>query len=168
MRHARTPGFEPLEGRELMTAARHAVAHPAPAAITLAPVGTLVVDDRDATAAMNVLGSSTTSTPVAGVLGTLGKVRGVWEKTYDTFGDYVGPDTLRLRNPRGTFVITFNAAHAGKVRHLAGGATTFEVADRVRGGTGAYAGASGGGTITLVGNPGKSGVGKLTLGPGVA
>ena len=166
MRRVLALGFEGLEARKLLTASHHAAAHAAPAAVVVVPVGTLAVENHAATTAMGALGGSTTTTPVAGSLDGLGKVRGAWDKSLDTFGDYAGPDTLRLRDSRGSFVLAFNTSAAGKVRHHADGTVSYEIADHVRGGTGAYARATGVGTITLVGGTGQAGVLKLILGPG--
>ena len=75
--------------------------------------GTLTVDYKAATMDMNTDGSSTTVVPVSGRLGTLGVVHGDWNQTIDSYGNYEGPDTIQLRDPKGTFVITFNDLNPG-------------------------------------------------------
>lgn len=86
--------------------------------------GTLTVDYKAATMDMNADGSSTTVVPVSGRLGTLGVVHGDWNQTIDSYGDYEGPDTIQLRDPKGTFVIAFNDGTPGKTYKTAQGTPT--------------------------------------------
>jgi hypothetical protein len=71
--------------------------------------GTLTLDNNPDTSSTirNAEGSMTTSLPVAGQLGTLGQVHGIWEETVDAHGDYEAPDELILRDSKGSFVVAF-------------------------------------------------------------
>jgi hypothetical protein len=166
MRHVHPLGFEDLEVRMLLsTKAHHAVAHTAPAAVTVPLVlnGTLTVDQKAASASEDDLGDLTTSIPVAGELAGLGEVRGFWNHSDDSFGDYLGPDTIQLRDSQGTFVIVFNDANPGKAHRTATGAVFNPIPQRVHGGTGAYARASESGTIALSTNAARTVVESITL-----
>src|SRR5947209_4089731 len=115
MRHAHPLGLEPLEGRTLLSRVPHALAHPsAPAAVPLAISGTLTVNNKPVATITNGDGSVTTSVPVAGTLGKLGAVRGVWTESGGQFGENLGPDTIQLRTPQGSFVVAFNNLNAVK------------------------------------------------------
>jgi hypothetical protein len=165
MRHVHTLRFEALESRELLTRPHVAAAHPAPA-VAAAPLvldGTLAVDNGAASTTTNMDGSSTTSIPVAGQLGALGEVRGVWNESVDAFGDYQGPDELRLHDAQGTLLIAFNDRNPGPARPAAHGAVYHEQTQRLYQGTGAYAGASEVGSIELITNPSRKSVVSLTL-----
>src|ERR1700727_576359 len=99
MSHVRSLDFDDLEGRTLLRAPRHAVAHPAPAVkakpvVPLVLDGTLTVNNKASSSSINQDGGMTTSIPVSGSLGALGTVRGVWSENTDSFGEYEGPDTL--------------------------------------------------------------------------
>ena len=85
-----------------------------PAATPVVLNGTLNVDNNPnaTTTTTNDDGSMTTSVPVAGQLGALGQVRGIWNETVDSFGDYEGPDTLILHDAKGAFVVAFNNENA--------------------------------------------------------
>jgi hypothetical protein len=164
MRHVRSLDFDALETRQLLTKA-HLVAHSAPA-VAMVPLvldGTLAVDNSATSTTMNDDGGTTTSIPVAGVLAGLGKVRGIWNESVDSFGDYVGPDTIQLHDPHGTFVVAFSTANPGKAQRTAQGTVFHEVAQRVHGGTGTYAKASESGTIELNTNPARTLVKSLTM-----
>ena len=123
MRHVHPLRFESLEARQLLSRAHGpAPARPRVAAAPLVLDGTLAVDNSPgaATTTMNIDGSMTTSVPVAGQLGALGQVHGLWNESVDAYGDYQGPDTLRLRDAKGTFTVEFNNGAAvrphGKTR----------------------------------------------------
>jgi hypothetical protein len=163
MRHVHCPGFDALESRKLLTKA-----HPLAPAVVLALSGTLAVDNNASYVTEDAEGDTTTTTPVAGVLGTLGKVRGLWNKTFDAYGDYLGPDTLQLHNTHGTFVIAFDTTNPGKVRRLGRGIITYQIPQHVRSGTLAYARASESGSIELFGDTSKTLVDKMTLSAGSA
>ena len=162
MRHVHSIRFEPLEARKLLSAAKVAAAHPAPAG-PVALVGTLSVDARDATATMNPDGSTTTSMAVAGQLDALGKVRGVWNEKTDAFGDVLAPDVLRLRDPKGTIVVTFNNQTPGAAHKLGRNVIFHPHAQRIFSGTGAYAGATETGTVQIVSNATETVVKSLVL-----
>jgi hypothetical protein len=112
---------------------------------------------------MNADGSTTKTVPVAGKLGALGDVRGVWRATFDAFGNHTGLDALRLHDAKGTFVIQFNNLESGPAHHLARGAIYYEQAQRLSAGTGPYAGASEHGTIELILNSDRTVVTSFTL-----
>ena len=67
-----------------------AVAHAARGCAPLVLNGTLTLDNNPDTSSTirSAQGSMTTSLPVAGQLGTLGQVHGIWEETVDAHGDY--------------------------------------------------------------------------------
>ena len=94
MSHVRSLCFEALEERKLLSRG-HIVAHAKHAAVATPLVlnGTLTVDNKATTTSMDDQGDTTTSIPVAGQLGTLGEVRGIWNESADSEGDYLGPDT---------------------------------------------------------------------------
>ncbi len=164
MRHARSPRFDDLEDRKLLSKAHIAAAHPAPAvAAPLVINGTLAVDYKAATMTMNPDGSSTTVVPVSGRLGTLGVVHGDWNQSVDSYGDYQGPDTIQLQDSKGTFVIAFNDGTPGKTYKTAQGAPYYEHNQHVAGGTHAYAKATESGSIELVMNSAKNQINSLIL-----
>ena len=88
-----------------------------------------------------------TSTPVAGQLGALGKVHGVWNESADEYGDYMGPDTLRAPHCQGSFHCRIQRARRYAVHHLAGGARQEVEPQLASDGTGAYARTKESGTI---------------------
>ena len=109
MRHARSLDFDALESRKLLSSrvhhavAHHAPAHPAAAAVSV-PVtlnGTLTLDSKATSTSMDAQSDMTTTIPVAGTLGALGQVHGVWNESVDANGNYLGPDTLQLHGARG-------------------------------------------------------------------
>ena len=84
MTHVHSLRFETLEARQLLSMTHVAVAHAARAAAPPFVLnGTLTVDNNpDASSTIrNAEGFMTTSVPVAGQLGTLGQVHGIWEET---------------------------------------------------------------------------------------
>jgi hypothetical protein len=166
MKHVHSLRFETLEARQLLSTAHVAVAHAARA--RAAPIvlnGTLAVDNNpDASSTtMNADGSMTTSVPVAGQLGTLGQVHGVWNETVDAYGDYEGPDTILLRDSKGTFAVAFNNENSKPARAKSRGAISYEHSQVVLGGAGAYAGTSESGSIEMTTNPARTQVVSLTL-----
>lgn len=157
MRHVRSLCFESLEDRKLLSRA-HLVTHAKPAA-TAAPLvlnGTLNVDNKALTTSMDDQGDVMTSIPVAGQLGTIGKVHGVWNEMSDQFGDYMGPDTVQLHTAKGSFVVAFSEQNTDAIHHLAGGVTESIHPEITSDGTGAYARERGTGTITLTSNSGST------------
>jgi hypothetical protein len=165
MSHVHSLRFDALESRELLTKAHHAVAHGAPAVATAPLVldGTLIVDNKAATTTMNADGSLTTTVPVAGRLGALGEVHGLWHESVDAYGDYTGPDTLQLRAPKGTFLVTFNNQNSPRAHQPAHSAASYEHPQRVYSGTGAYTKASESGSIDLTTNAARTRIDSLTL-----
>ncbi len=162
MTHAHSLRFETLEARQLLSITHVAVAHAARAA---APPfilnGTLTLDNNpDASSTIrNAEGFMTTSVPVAGQLGMLGQVHGIWEETVDAHGDYEAPDELILRDSKGSFVVAFTQPAHTK----APGGVSYERAQVVLGGTGAYARASERGSIEVTTNAARTQVVSLTL-----
>ena len=122
MRRSRFICFDALEERKLLSGARHVTAHAKPAVGTTPLVlnGTLTVVNTDQTTTEDEDGDVTTSTPVVGQLGILGKVHGIWNESADEFGGYEGPDTIQLRTAKGTFIVAFSEQNTSSVHHLAG------------------------------------------------
>jgi hypothetical protein len=164
MRHVRSLCFEALEQRKLLSRG-HIVAHAKHAVVATALVlnGTLTVNSKGTTVNMDELGNTTTSTPVSGQLGALGAVRGIWNESADSEGDYVGPDTLQLHNSKGSFNVTFNADNPGQLHRIAGGGVYYEHPQHVSGGMRAYARAKESGSIELTTNPARTVVESMTL-----
>ncbi len=164
MSRVHSPRFEFLEGRTLLSNGHAALNHAAPAvAAPLALDGTLTVDNRTPTTTMNEDGSTTTSVPVAGRLGTLGVVRGVWNETVNEYGDYMGPDTLRLHAPNGGFVVAFNNQSAGPAHAAGRGNVYYEHPQRVEDAIGAFTGDSESGSIELYTNHARTSVVSIKL-----
>jgi hypothetical protein len=169
MKRVHSLRFETLEGRRMLSTTHPAVAHAAhvsrAAAVSLVLNGSLTVDNNPdaATSTTNVDGSTTTSLPVSGELSGLGRVRGIWNETLDEFGDYEGPDTLILRDAKGAFGVAFNNQNSTPANAKTHGAITFDHAQKVLGGTGAYARASESGSIGVTTNAARTQVVSLTL-----
>jgi len=168
MKHVHSLRFEALEARQLLSRAHvHvAVAHAArPAATPVVLNGTLTVDNNPnaTTTTMNEDGSMTTSVPVAGHLGALGQVHGIWDETVDSFGDYEGPDTLTLHDSNGALAVAFNNASSPRADVKMRGAVSYEHPQMVYGGNGAYARASESGTIELTTNAARTEIVSMTL-----
>ncbi len=126
--------------------------------------GTLTVDSNPSqtTSTQNADGSTTTSVPVAGQLPGIGFVHGIWDETFDSFGDYEGPDTLTLRTTKGVFAVAFNNDNtSAKVK--AHGPVSYEHLQIVEGGAGVYARATESGTIELTTNAAQTEVATMTL-----
>ena len=95
MTHVHSLRFETLEMRQLLSMILCRPARmPRGGAPRLVLNGTLTRDNNPDTSSTirNAEGSMTTSLPVAGQLGTLGHVHGIWEETVDAHGDYEAPD----------------------------------------------------------------------------
>ncbi len=172
MRREHSLGFDALEERKLLSrghvhAAVARAARPAANPITLN--GTLTVDNNPSqvTSTENEDGSTTTSVPVEGQLSGIGYVHGIWDETYDEFGDYEGPDTLTLRTTKGIFGVAFNNDNTSTSAKSHGPAS-YEHLQIVEGGAGAYARATESGTIVLTTNAAQSEVATMTLHTGKA
>lgn len=169
MKHIRSLRFETLEARQLLSRGHHlAVAHaprPRPPATPVVLNGTLNVDNNSSatTTTTNEDGSTTTSVPVAGQLGALGQVHGIWNETVDSFGDYDGPDTLTLHDSKGAFAVVFNNANGSAANGKARGAVSFEHRQMIYGGDGAYTRALESGTIELTSNAARTEIISMTL-----
>ncbi len=164
MNRVRSLRFDLLETRILLSRANLAEAHAAPVAyVPLVLDGTLTVDNRSPTTTMNEDGSTTTSVPVVGRLGALGVVRGVWNESVDEYGDYIGPDTLRLHTAKGAFVVAFSDASSGPAHPAGHGDVYYEHPQRVYNPIGAYAGDTESGSIELVTNPAQTSVVNMKL-----
>lgn len=169
MNRIRNLHVEHLESRELLSGAHAARAHaarahaaPAAAAAPLVLDGTLTVNNRAASTDTNLSGGYTTSAPVSGQLGGLGKVRGYWVESSDGFGNYMGPDTITLRGAQGSVTVSFNDGTPGPA-HRRGHTVYYQHAQHARGGSGAYAGATEAGTIDVNMNAAHTTVVSLTL-----
>ena len=122
MSHVRALGFDALEARKLLTAAHIAALHTTPM-IVAAPVvfdGTLTVDNNQRTRPRTPTAAQP-HRPPSPALGALGKVRGVWNKNLDQFGDPTGLDVLRLHAPKGSLIIMFNTPNTVKPHAAAHG-----------------------------------------------
>jgi hypothetical protein len=165
MRHARSLRFELLESKLLLSKSTVARAHTAPAAVgtPLMLDGTLAVDNSAAIETPTSDGGSSTTTPVTGRVGTLGKVHGVWNETVDAYGDVTGLDALRLRNATGTIVIEFDNQDAGTVHRATHGTVYYQESQRIGATAGGYSGSTESGSIELYLNSGRSNIDSLVL-----
>ena len=164
MSHVRSLCFDALEERKLLSRG-HVVAH-AKHAVVATPLvlnGTLTVNNRGTTTSMDEQGDTTTSTPVAGQLGTLGEVRGIWNESADSEGDYLGPDTLKLHNAKGSVNVAFNADNPGQLHRIAAGGVYYQHPQLVSGGTRAYAHVKESGSIELNTNAARTVVESMTI-----
>jgi hypothetical protein len=161
-----SPGFESLEARRLLSASHHghAAAHGqyTGPSIPLVFSGTLTVNNKSPQTTQNADGSTTTSVPVAGHLGSLGEVRGYWNESVDQYGNYIGPDTIRLHTSKGTFVVAFNDGSSGPKQHQ-GGEVYYQHLQRALGATGAFYGESESGTLDVMMNRSQTLVASIKL-----
>ena len=162
MRHARNPVFDDLEGRQLLSTVHHA-ALPQDTAGPLELDGTLTVDARAAKVSLDDFGDQTTETPVSGVLGGLGLVHGTWDESADINGAYLGPDTIRLHNSRGSFVIEFDDTTFGQGIPTAQGRVYDVAHQQLQEGTGAFVRASEAGLIRQTTDAKETTVESFTL-----
>ncbi len=163
MRHNRFLNFDALEDRKLLSKAHHVVTH---AAVALTPVtlnGTLTVDNKASYTTQDVYGDTTTTIPVAGTISTLGAVKGTWNETEDSSGDYLAPDSLTLRGAQGAIVVTFNRAVKSKATRLTPTTLGFFLPQRLYGGTRNYDKDSESGTLEMTTNNAQTAVETLTL-----
>lgn len=154
--------FDFLETRTLLSRLHHVPASAGPS-VPLVLDGTLTVNNSSPMTTENDDGSTTTSVPVKGQLGSLGVVRGYWNESVDEYGDYLGPDTLQLRTAKGTFLVAFGDASPGPVHRQGKGDVFYQHAQRVYSPTGAYKGDAESGTIDLVMNRSQTLVASLRL-----
>jgi hypothetical protein len=162
--------FEALETSELLSGAHPAAAHaariqakPAVAATPLVVDGTLTVNNHAALSNENLDGGTTTSVPLTGQLGALGKVSGVWYESTDAYGDYLGPDTITIHDSQGTFTLAFSDATSGPAHRTGKHSVYYEHGLQIEGGTGAHAGDTGSGTLDLNMNAAHTLVASITL-----
>jgi hypothetical protein len=169
MRHDRLLRFEGLEVRNLLSAAHVGPAHPAAVAAVDTPVditGTLNVELNQASTVENSDSSETTTVPVVGRLGSLGKVTGVWSHSLDGSGNYQGPDTLVLKSSlvKGSFTINFNNDNAGLTAKSVGkDLSDYQHAQKLVSGTSGFARASENGSIELMLNTNQDTYKSLVL-----
>jgi hypothetical protein len=155
--------FDLLEARELLSTA-HATAHAARAAAApLVLNGTLTVDAQAAQPVSNVDGSSKVSIPVVGKLGTLGPVHGYWDVSFDSLGNRMEPETLGLRDAKGTFTLEFKNQNPSSSKARTHGPLSYVHPQLLTDGTGAYARATERGTVELTSNATRTQVVSLTL-----
>ncbi len=162
MRRDHSPRFDSLESRNLM-ATSHASAALPPAPLALS--GTLSVNVNDTAQSQNLDGSWTTSVPVSGTLGTLGKVKGYWDTNIDAYGNYLGPDQLVLqtKTPKGSITIDFNNLNKGKPTKVSTTLGFYQHAQHLASGSGAYARTTENGSIELMDNLKKGEVTSIVL-----
>ncbi len=168
MKRVRSLRFEALEARQLLSVAHAhaAVAHAArPATTPVVLNGTLTVDNNPSatTTTENEDGSMTTSVPVAGQLGALGEIHGIWNESVDSLGNYEGPDTLTLHASNGAVVVAFNDASSKPAGVKVHGAVTYEHPQMALAGSAAYARPTESGTIELTTNAARTQIVSLTL-----
>lgn len=171
MRRVHCLGFDALEARELLSRTHHAatratMAHHAKPAVAAAPMvldGTLTVNNHAAITNTNLDGGMTTSVPISGQLGAAGQVHGIWNESTDSFGNYMGPDTITLHGSQGSFTVAFSNASPGPAHRTGPHAVYYQHAMRIEGGTGAYAGHTGSGSIDLNMNAAHTAVQSITL-----
>lgn len=167
MSHVRTLCFDHLEARKLLTKVHHGAVHKAAAVVAVPLVldGTLTVNNKDAMQNMDTGTATTTSTavPIAGKLGSLGHVTGVWEETTDEYGDYLGPDMLLLHSSQGSFIVAFNDATSGPSYKNSNGTIYYQHDQHTGDPTGAFAGESESGTLNLNMNHARTEVESITL-----
>jgi hypothetical protein len=159
-------GFDSLEARELLAASHQAARPHSTPMIAETPLvlsGTLAVENNLTSSVPNADGSTTTSTPLAGNLGSLGRVTGVWNESLDSFGDASGLNVLRLQTGKGSLVITFSTVNTVKTHPAGHGEVFYTRAQKLFAGTGAYAGAKESGMLDLTTNPGRSAIASVTL-----
>jgi hypothetical protein len=151
MKDVRSLGFDTLEARKLLTKLHHGdVNHPAAEVTTpIALDGILNLDENAATGSGNSSGGTTMSTPVAGELAGLGKFHGTWKTSEDSTGGYIGPDTLRITNGKGSLLIEFNQITPAPAYPTPTGGYYYQDPERLAKGTGVFAGNSEHGTIKL-------------------
>jgi len=162
LREVHSLRFEALEARQLLSNTYVAVAYAARAAgPALELNGTLTVDNNPGASSTisNGQGLTTTSVPVAGQLGTLGYVHGIWDQTVGAHGNFAAPDELILRGRKGSFVVAFSPPAHAKARRV----VSYERPQVVLGGTGGYARASERGSIEVTSNAARTQVVSLTL-----
>jgi hypothetical protein len=162
MRRSRSLRFDALEARKLLTTAHVAIVHPT---VPVAINGTLTVNVNDSSQTENMDSSWTTTVPVSGVLGSLGKVKGVWQTTVDPYGNYEGPDLLELqtKSPKGSFNIAFDNVNTGKPTKVSASEGFYQHGQHLVQGTGAYAHDSESGSIELMVNNKKGSVTSIVL-----
>jgi hypothetical protein len=163
MRHVRSLQFDALEGRQLLS---HSGATAATSATGYTPLvldGTLMVDQKAAQSNMNADETMTTTAPVAGRLGTLGKVTGSWIETTNTLGAVENPDILRLHDSKGSLIILFNNTNTGKPTVISKGTSYFQHVQDLYVGTRAFAQAAENGTIQVVTSAKQQSVTSLVL-----
>jgi hypothetical protein len=157
--------FESLEARELLSTAHAAKPHTKAAVATVPLVldGTVNVNNSEALSDENLDGGYTTSVPVTGQLGALGQVTGVWYESSDEYGDYLGPDTITFHDGQGAFTIAFNNGSSGPAHRTGPHSVYYQHKLQIEGGTGAYSGDTGSGTIDLNMNRAHTEVESITL-----
>jgi hypothetical protein len=151
MRRVLSLRFDSLEARKLLSTA-HITA--TPPATPLVLDGSLAVDVKAANAVDNLDGSITTSVPISGRFGALGKGNGVWNDTVDELGDYLGPDTLVLKFnnhlSKGTITLQFNNVNSGKAHPMGHGLGYFQHIEHLESGTGDLAHATQTGSVNVI------------------
>jgi hypothetical protein len=155
--------FDCLEVKKLLSAA-----HVASAVVDtpLMLTGTLDVELKQASTIQNIDGSETTTVPVEGRLGTLGKITGEWSHSLDYFGNYEGPDRLVLnaKGSKGAFTISFDDNNVGTTsRSIGHGISYFQHSQKITGGSGSFARVSEHGSIELLLNTDKDTYQSISL-----
>ncbi len=157
--------FDSLEIRKLLSTT-HVDAAKAAVITPLNLTGTLDVNLSQAATVQNDDGSATTTVPVEGRLGTLGKISGVWSHTLDSYGDYEGPDTLVLNahGSQGAFTISFDDNDTGMTSKPIGhGLSYYQHSQKLSGSSGQFAKVSEHGSIELILNTNKETYQSLSI-----
>jgi hypothetical protein len=167
MRSDRRLGFEDLEARKLLSTVHISAASSGASALTpISLTGTLNVNLNEASTVENSDSSETTTVPVVGRLGSLGKVTGVWSHTLNQSGNYEGPDTLVLKSSlqKGSFTINFNDNNSGLTAKSVGkDLSDYQHAQKLASGTGTFARVSEAGSIELMLNTNQDTYKSLVL-----
>ncbi len=165
MRQDRSLRFDALEGRQLLTKVHPAAAPPIHKVVEVAPTlnGTLTVNQKGASAAYDAFGNFVRTIPVSGVLGGVGKVKGVLTEGISAYGTPSTTDTIQLHDPQGSFTLSFDTTHFGTARPTATGASFARVTQQITGGTGEFAKAHETGLLVANTTATKSAVVSLTL-----
>ena len=149
MIHGRSLSFEALEERKLLSRGHIGSCQASGRRDPVVLNGTLTSQNKGTTVSMDDQGDTTTSIPVSGQLGTLGRCPRNLERERRFRGGLPRARTLQLHNAKGSFIVAFNADNPGQLHRIAGGGVYYQHPQLVSGGTRAYARATESGTIEL-------------------
>ena len=164
MKRDRSPDFDSLEARKLLSTVHVAAVHPT---VPVDLGGTLTVNVNNSSQSQNMDSSWTTTVPVSGTLDGYGKVKGVWSTSIDQLGNYDGPDTIQLqlqsKTEKGSLTIDFNNKNTGKATKLSPGLGFYQHGQQLASGSGVFAHTTENGSIELMDNLKKGNVTSIVL-----